>query len=233
VLKRTFRYIVEKVISHAFEKKVCALSFNARNGILMRSRATGGSKVRGGLGWMGRAYLGTGGELVRSRRIHLHNDLLLKSRRDNCPDELDAYFKSIGGKPQFKAKEKLAKEKPTPVSSAKKRKLADDSPSATPEASTPATDGRGRKRKQTANDTPAADANGSEKNAKLDENDEGNFPAGSWEHEVKSIDTLERGEDGKLWAFILWNDGRHTKHFSETLKRKCPLKMIDFYEAHL
>jgi len=97
---------------------------------------------------------------------------VLKSRRDNCPDVLDAYFKSIRGKPQIEAKEKLMKEKLTPVSSVKKCKLADDSPLPIPKVLTPA------KRKQTAKDVSIVDTHGLEKNAKLNKNNEGNFLVG-------------------------------------------------------
>jgi len=72
MLKRTPRYTVEKIKCYAFdEENVCTLSFIARNRILMRSRVIGVSKVRGGLGRVGRPYLGTGGEHVSSRRIYL------------------------------------------------------------------------------------------------------------------------------------------------------------------
>jgi len=48
--------------------------------------------------------------------------------------ETQRVLKSIGGKPQIEAKEKLVKEKLTSVSSVKKRKLADDSPLLIPKA---------------------------------------------------------------------------------------------------
>lgn len=149
--------------------------------------------------------------------------------RDNCPDELDAYYKMIGGRPTFKKEKGKEKGKDTPVSATKKRKLAQDSPSATTPASAVASD-RGRKKTKVSN-TTGGDGNTSEKDG--DEPDEAKFPSGSWEDEVKNVDTLERGDDGKLFAFIMWNDGKRTRHFSEILKRKCPLRLIDFYEAHL
>ena len=55
-------------------------------------------------------------------------------------------------------------------------------------------------------------------------------PAGSWEDEVAAIDTIEENWDpaeGKniRQAYIVWSNGRKTRHFLTTLNEKCPQKV--------
>ncbi|KAK5006046.1 hypothetical protein LTR28_006961 [Elasticomyces elasticus] len=70
-------------------------------------------------------------------------------------------------------------------------------------------------------------------------------PVGSWEDDVMSITTIEEvrdpipgkggrtKENKKLVAHVQWNNGRRTLHDLGMIRRKCPQKMLDYYEAHL
>lgn len=169
-----------------------------------------------------------------------HGKICLIFSRNNCPEEIDVYNKSIGGRPQFKKtkakvgpvsatkKKKNNNNKPaqeSPVVTTRKRKLTQDSPAVTPPASTALTV-RGRKKKKVAE---RASEDGSEAEAgKVP------LPSGSWEDEVRSVETMTRNGDGMLLAYVSWNEGgAHSQHPALLLRRKCPMKLIDFYEAHL
>ncbi|KAI0369128.1 hypothetical protein BV20DRAFT_968304 [Pilatotrama ljubarskyi] len=58
--------------------------------------------------------------------------------------------------------------------------------------------------------------------------------AASWEHLVKSIDTVERTDDGDLYVYFTLKNGKgHAKEKSELCKKKMPYKLIEFYESNL
>ena len=57
-------------------------------------------------------------------------------------------------------------------------------------------------------------------------------PSGSWENDVLAIDTIESNKDG-LQVYLHWEDGKKSKHAIETIYKKCPQKMLRFYEQHL
>ena len=62
---------------------------------------------------------------------------------------------------------------------------------------------------------------------------------GGWEDQVQVIETLEKDESQKLWAFIVWNaknkDGcfYRTKAKLSAVYEGCPQKMLHFYENHM
>ncbi|KAI9772371.1 MAG: hypothetical protein M1835_006275 [Candelina submexicana] len=58
-------------------------------------------------------------------------------------------------------------------------------------------------------------------------------PAGSWEDEVMNVDTIEQTQDEGLQVFLGWNNGHKSKHPIEVTYKRCPLKMLHFYEQHL
>jgi chromobox protein 1 len=70
------------------------------------------------------------------------------------------------------------------------------------------------------------------------------LPEGSWEGLIERVHTvLEEYDDsskapktknGKvLLGLIEWKDGRKTQHPLAALRRRCPQKMLDYYEQHL
>jgi chromobox protein 1 len=46
------------------------------------------------------------------------------------------------------------------------------------------------------------------------------------------VDTIEQDDQG-LHVYLDWNNGKKTRHPIEKIYRKCPMKMLRFYEQHL
>jgi len=56
----------------------------------------------------------------------------------------------------------------------------------------------------------------------------------SWEKLIKSVDTVEKGSDDKLYVFFtLKTDNERHRQPSEVCKQRFPLHLIQFYEGHL
>ncbi|GAB0142395.1 hypothetical protein EsHS_00002946 [Epichloe bromicola] len=58
-------------------------------------------------------------------------------------------------------------------------------------------------------------------------------PAGSWEEEIATIDACEEESSGRLVVFLIWKNGMKTKHDTACIYKKCPQKMLQFYERHV
>ncbi|KPM35527.1 hypothetical protein AK830_g11032 [Neonectria ditissima] len=58
-------------------------------------------------------------------------------------------------------------------------------------------------------------------------------PAGSWEDEIETIDACEDEGSGKLVVYLIWKNGQKTKHDTAVIYKKCPQKMLSFYERHV
>lgn len=43
----------------------------------------------------------------------------------------------------------------------------------------------------------------------------------------------EKGKGKQLIGLVEWVDKRKTQHKMEVLRRKCPQKLLDYYEQHL
>ena len=128
-------------------------------------------------------------------------------------DILQAYWDSIGGKPQPK----------TPAKKGTKRKSTAATSQDTPEVSSSLTKRRGRK-------APKTEEAAEEKTATL--------PEGSWEHHVQSVDAIEMSEEGEhkgnLMIYLLWNNGSRTQHTALQCRSKCPNKVFPlFITRHL
>lgn len=55
-------------------------------------------------------------------------------------------------------------------------------------------------------------------------------PTGSWEREVNVIESIEEHVDEKTgemkrWAYVIWNNGKQTKHELRTMNGKAPQKV--------
>lgn len=133
---------------------------------------------------------------------------------DGALELLEDYHQSIGGAPEPKSKNKGPK--------ANKRA-----------AESPAEDASAKKRgRKSAGDA----ANGTPKAKKL--------PEGSWEEHVSRVSSIIeetnpamlkgiKGRSKDLFGLLEWNDGRKTQHPLDTLRRKCPQRLLDYYESHL
>jgi len=58
-------------------------------------------------------------------------------------------------------------------------------------------------------------------------------PSGSWEDDVEHIDACEEQKNGKLLIFLNWKNGKKTRHETSVIYKKCPQKMLQFYEKHV
>lgn len=58
-------------------------------------------------------------------------------------------------------------------------------------------------------------------------------PAGSWEDHIEAIDACEDESTGKLVVFLNWKNGKKTKHSTDVVYKRCPQKMLRFYENHV
>ncbi|KAI9709666.1 MAG: hypothetical protein M1812_007644 [Candelaria pacifica] len=121
-------------------------------------------------------------------------------------ERLDEYFQSIGGRP-VQGKKVVGK----------KARLS----GATPETSA---SGKKRRLDDAGTSTPGTSTPGNKKWTP---------PAGSWENEVMGVDTIEQTQEDGLQVFLAWNNGHKSKHPIEVTYKRCPLKMLHFYEQHL
>ncbi|KAG5933483.1 hypothetical protein E4U53_000979 [Claviceps sorghi] len=58
-------------------------------------------------------------------------------------------------------------------------------------------------------------------------------PAGSWEDEIATIDACQGQGSGRLTVFLIWKNGKKTRHDTSVIYKKCPQKMLQFYERHV
>ncbi|KAJ6442134.1 chromo domain-containing protein [Purpureocillium lavendulum] len=128
---------------------------------------------------------------------------------ESAAEILEDYFTSIGGRDNiFEETEKAAR--------GKKRGRA----------STGTTTATKRSRKNGAGAHPAASTPPA--SAK-----KWSPPAGSWEDEIESIDACEDEGNGRLIVYLIWKNGNKTKHETSVIYKKCPQKMLQFYERHV
>lgn len=71
------------------------------------------------------------------------------------------------------------------------------------------------------------------------------LPEGSWEDQVTRVSSIieetspstgknARGKStSDLLGLLEWTDGQKTQHPLDTLRRKCPQRLLDYYEQHL
>ncbi|KAF2494672.1 hypothetical protein BU16DRAFT_45155 [Lophium mytilinum] len=134
-------------------------------------------------------------------------------------DLLAAYHKKIGGRPKLG--------EPTSASGRKRKQ------SGTPVASKTPKQGRRKSKggKNGDDSTPAL-------KSKIKSEQVWEPPQGLWEELVISVESVEQTTDAKtggpkLMGYIMWNDERKTQHTLSLLYKKCPQKMLQYYERHL
>jgi chromobox protein 1 len=57
-------------------------------------------------------------------------------------------------------------------------------------------------------------------------------PTGNWEDEVVQIDACE-GAEGTVVVYLTWKGGQKSQHPLAQVYKRCPQKMLKFYESHL
>ncbi|KAK6538916.1 hypothetical protein TWF694_010470 [Orbilia ellipsospora] len=116
---------------------------------------------------------------------------------------LEDYLKAIGGKPKS----------PEKASAKRGRKSTGNSGVSTPVSK--------KSRVKQENTTPHTK-----------EEPEWDPPAGSWEEDVRMIETLERSGADHI-CYVQWVNGRRSQHPLHVIYQRCPQKMLKFYESHL
>ncbi|KAK3711432.1 hypothetical protein LTR37_009611 [Vermiconidia calcicola] len=147
---------------------------------------------------------------------------------ENAMDLVEGYHDKIGGAPIYAGDTKSASSKKKGGKPSKRSaSAAFDSPAVEPSAKK-----RGRKSLPT-------NMNGTSTTDKKPQ-----LPDGSWENHVLRIQSIleetnteikgTKSKSGKtLLGLIEWNDGRKTQHPLNSLRTKCPQKLLDYYEQHL
>ncbi|KUI52928.1 Chromo domain-containing protein 2 [Cytospora mali] len=129
--------------------------------------------------------------------------------RENASDALEEYFKSIGGRGKMFEETNNA---------LKGRKRGRQSKSVTP-----AETKRARKNGHPRDSTPPASA----------KEREWKPPSGSWDDDVETVDMCQDEENGAFIVYLTWKNGKKTQHPKEVVYRRCPQKMLRFYERHI
>jgi chromobox protein 5 len=55
----------------------------------------------------------------------------------------------------------------------------------------------------------------------------------SWEELIKTIDTIEKDESGHIMVYFTLKSGERIREAAAMCKKRCPHKLIEFYETHL
>ncbi|KXH47091.1 chromo domain-containing protein [Colletotrichum salicis] len=134
--------------------------------------------------------------------------------KEGASEILEEYLRKLGGR------EALFEEK-TKAKNTKKRGRPSAS-SSTP----PASNKRGKRNGHPAESTPPLSAKEAKAKAWT-------LPSGSWEDDVESIDACEDEESGSIIIYLNWRNGQKTKHPKEVVYKRCPQKMLQFYEKHI
>nr|POE49056.1 chromo domain-containing protein 2 [Quercus suber] len=142
-----------------------------------------------------------------------------------APELLDEYHEKIGGVPVYE-----------------------------PKGSVAARNGKGRKRGAVDAFETLTAPDGDKKQKKVGRKsngvaaeDEGEakkvLPSGQWETDITRISSVleeekqAQGGKGKiekqLTVFVQWNTGQKTQHPMAMIRRKCPQRLLDYYEQHL
>lgn len=128
--------------------------------------------------------------------------------REGAEQVLTEYYKRIGGRPKTPAA------KPGP---GRKRKSMGETNSTSASASAESK----KRRRSTKAEDPVP-------KTEPDEDEEGTWvPKGhNWDTELDSVDTIIRDQDdGALYAFLLWNNGKRSRVSIESCYEKCPRKV--------
>ncbi|EPQ67858.1 Bgt-1998, partial [Blumeria graminis f. sp. tritici] len=140
----------------------------------------------------------------------------LPDNEESASKLLNEYLKSVGGKDLILAD--WAEKKALAESSKKGKKRGRSSPSSVNNSIK-----RTRKSiKHPASTSPPASAIA----AKFEP------PSGSWEEEVIAIDACE-GTQGNVIVYLTWKGGHKSQHPLAQIYKRCPQKMLKFYEDHL
>ncbi|KAF5120902.1 Chromo domain-containing protein 2 [Metarhizium anisopliae] len=123
-----------------------------------------------------------------------------ESLRESVPEIVQAYFDSIGGRQKVHTQGRAAS----------KRKNR-------PSVATAATDTKSVIRQENGTDPPETARSFATTSWKP--------PIGSWEDEIDRVDACEKESDGRLVVYLVWKNGRKTRHETSVIYQKCPQKV--------
>lgn len=154
-------------------------------------------------------------------------------RSESAQEILNDYHDNIGGIPEYEA----------PSSQKKGPKAGSKRSSAVAKLDSPQVTNSSKKTKRKSTNNTAAGA-ADVTNGDDAEHNPTNLPDGTWDHLVRVSSILEepavavKGAKAKggtiLLALLIWDgSGRKTQHPLDVARRKCPQKLLDYYERHL
>ncbi|KAG8631361.1 hypothetical protein KVT40_000501 [Elsinoe batatas] len=101
---------------------------------------------------------------------------------------------------------------------------------------------KGTKRKAESTTASPAPTKRSRKSGSAVNGKEWKAPDGSWEKQVNAIETISeepfkdaksRKRNDKLNVFLVFNDGHKASYSIDTVRQKCPQKLLDYFVSHL
>ncbi|KAA8565992.1 hypothetical protein MFRU_022g00370 [Monilinia fructicola] len=135
-------------------------------------------------------------------------------------DILNAYLESVGGKERLMD---LYNEKKAEAAEAAEKKQGKKRGRPSAGAGTPQTNGKkSRKNGHPSSSTPPASL----------EPYQFKPPSGSWEDDVVTIEAME-GPNAEVIVYLTWKGGYKSQHSLHQVYKRCPQKMLSFYERHL
>lgn len=135
-----------------------------------------------------------------------------KHNRESANEILEEYFKKIGGRESiFKQTESAAR--------GKKRGRKPSSATAASAEPTPTK----RSRKVSNGAHPGASTPPASSKA-------WGPPAGSWEDDIEAIDACQDEGSGQLMVYLVWKNGKKTRHTTAVVYKKCPQKVSAYYQ---
>jgi chromobox protein 1 len=142
-----------------------------------------------------------------------HSSITNQFPRETASKILNEYLEKVGGKEKILA---AWQEKKDATKKRKKRSRASTGAEATNGTK------RGKKNGHPKDESPPASASKAEWKP----------PTGSWEEHVTGIDACE-GNDNNVVVYLTWKGGHKTQHPLAAVYKRCPQKMLKFYESHL
>lgn len=137
--------------------------------------------------------------------------LLTGKCRESANEVLEEYFNAIGGR------DAIFKQTATAVTGKKRGRKPSSAAAAGGSSSTDPTPVK-RSRKSNGAHPGASTPPASSSKA-------WSPPAGSWEDDIESIDACQDEGLGQLMVYLVWKNGKKTRHQTSVIYKKCPQKV--------
>ncbi|TGO53720.1 hypothetical protein BOTNAR_0288g00020 [Botryotinia narcissicola] len=197
-------YVVEKILKHSFDEEVGEPIFQCYDGDFL-------TLVKGVLRFQ-----------VKWEGYEKKSDMTWEPEEnlETAQDILNAYLETVGGKEQLIEQ---YNEKRAEAAEAAEKKQSKKRGRPSTGVSTPQSNGkRSRKNGHPASSTPPASREATSFKP----------PTGSWEDDVVTIEAME-GPNAEVIVYLTWKGGAKSQHPLHQVYKRCPQKMLSFYERHL